>query len=195
MKNMTSCRNNVGPFMLRLLFVFAATALLSMNAMAQKKAQKRVLVAYFSATGTTAAAARQLADVAGATLYAVTPAKHYTAADLDWNDKSSRSSVEMANAKSRPALGGRKIDVSAYDVVFIGYPIWWNLAPRVINTFIESHNLAGKTVVPFATSGGSSIDNSAKELKKTYGKLVWKEGRLMNGMSRTDIKKWVEALK
>ena len=86
------------------------------------------------------------------------------------------------------------MDVSAYDVVFVGYPIWWDLAPHVVNAFIESHNLAGKVVVPFATSGGSSITNSAAALKKAYGKLVWKEGRLMNGMSRGDIKKWVEKL-
>lgn len=178
----------------RLVVLVVLAMLGSMTVMAQKQASKRVLVAYFSATGTTAAAAKQLAAATGATIYAITPAKEYTPADLDWTNKQSRSSVEMANPQSRPALSGHKLDVSVYDVVFVGYPIWWNLAPHVVNTFIESHNLAGKVVVPFATSGGSSIANSAAALKKAYGKLVWKEGRLMNGMGRGDIKKWVEKL-
>ncbi len=131
----------------------------------------KILVAYFSATGTTARAAKKLADVTGGELYAIVPAQPYTSADLDWNDKRSRSSVEMNDSKARPAMKGKKENIADYDVVFIGYPIWWNLAPRIINTFIESHDLKGKTVIPFATSGGSLLAGSAAALKKTYPAL------------------------
>ena len=103
----------------------------------------KVLVAYFSATGTTARAAQKVAAATGGELYAVTPAQPYTDADLDWHNAQSRSSVEMNDPKARPALGGKRLDVSGYDIVFIGYPIWWDLAPRIINTFIESHDLKG----------------------------------------------------
>lgn len=118
---------------------------------------------------------------AGGKLYRITPATAYTSADLDWNDKASRSSVEMADEKSRPALGGETIDLKDYDVVLLGYPIWWDLCPRPVNTFLEKYDFAGKTVIPFATSGGSSITGSVKQLKKLYPKIEWKEGRLFNG--------------
>ena len=104
-------------------------------------------------------------------LYAITPAQSYTPADLDWNNSQSRSSVEMNDPKSRPALKGKKENIADYDVIFIGYPIWWNLAPRIINTFIESHDLKGKTVIPFATSGSSAITGSAAALKKSLVEL------------------------
>lgn len=154
----------------------------------------KVLVAYFSATGTTARAAQKVADVTGGELYAITPAQPYTDADLDWNDKQSRSSVEMNAPKARPALGGKRLDVSGYDVVFIGYPIWWDLAPRIINTFIESHDLKGQTVVPFATSGSSSIANSAAMLKRAYPALNWKEGRLLNRADEKTVRTWIDRL-
>ena len=130
---------------------------INMNSM---QPNQKVLVAYFSATGVTARAAQKVAEATGGEVYTITPAKPYTDADLDWRDKQSRSSVEMNDPKARPALGGERFDVSEYDVVFIGYPIWWNQAPRLINTFIESHNLKGKAVIPFATSGGSTISGS-----------------------------------
>lgn len=152
----------------------------------------KILVAYFSATGTTARAAEKVAAATGGELYAIIPTQPYTDADLDWNDKQSRSSVEMNDPKSRPALGGKRLDVSAYDVVFIGYPIWWDLAPRVINTFIESHDLKGKTVVPFATSGSSSIANSAATLRRTYPALDWKEGRLLNRADEKTVRTWID---
>ena len=154
----------------------------------------KVLVAYFSATGTTARAAQKVADVTGGELYAITPAQPYTDADLDWNDKQSRSSVEMNAPKARSALGGKRLDVSGYDVVFIGYPIWWDLAPRIINTFIESHDLKGQTVVPFATSGSSSIANSAAMLKRAYPALNWKEGRLLNRADEKTVRTWIDRL-
>ena len=128
--------------------------------MNSKHSNGKILVAYFSATGPTARAAEKLVEAVGGDLY-----------------KQSRSSVEMNNPKMRPAIKGKKENIGAYDVVFIGYPIWWDLAPRIINTFIESHDLKGKTVVPFATSGGSSIGNSATVLKKTSPDMKWQEGR------------------
>ena len=124
-------------------------------------------------------------------LYRITPAKPYTAADLDWNDKKSRSSVEMGKDDSRPELGGEPIEVKDYDVIFLGYPIWWNLCPRLVNTFIEKYGFAGKTVIPFATSGGSSITNSVKDLMRRYPKVTWKEGRLLNG-GRGQAAEWAK---
>lgn len=155
------------------------------------KSNKRILVSYFSATGTTARAAEKVAAVTGGELYAITPAEPYTAAGLNWHDKQSRSSVEMNDPKARPALGGKKLNTADYEVIFIGYPIWWNLAPRIIETFIESHDLKGKTVIPFATSGGSGISNSAATLKKAYPGLNWKEGKLLNRMDEGAIREWI----
>ena len=155
----------------------------------------KILVAYFSATGTTERAAEKLANVTGGELYAIVPAQPYTSADLDWNDKRSRSSVEMNDPKSRPAIKGRKENIADYDVIFIGYPIWWDLAPRIINTFIESHDLKGKTVIPFATSGGSTLAGSAAALKKTYPALNWREGRLLNRADEKSIRNWVDNCK
>ena len=164
---------------------------INMNSM---QSNHKVLVACFSATGVTARAAQNVAEATGGEVYAITPAKPYTDADLDWNDKQSRSSVEMNDPKARPALGGERLDVSEYDVVFIGYPIWWNQAPRLINTFLESHNLKGKTVIPFATSGGSTIAGSAATLKRSYPALEWKEGRLLNRADEKTLRTWIERL-
>lgn len=164
------------------------------QAMNNKQSTHKILVTYFSATGTTARAAEKLASVTGGELYDITPAKPYTSADLNWNNKQSRSSVEMHDAKARPELGGKKLDVAGYDIIFIGYPIWWDLAPRVVNTFIEKYDLKGKTVIPFATSGGSSITNSAAVLKKSYPALNWKEGQLLNRADENTIRKWIDKL-
>ena len=162
--------------------------------MNKKQSDNKTLVVYFSATGTTAGAAETLAQVTGGELYAITPAESYTSADLDWHNKQSRSSAEMNNSKSRPAIKEGKKNMADYDVVFIGYPIWWNLSPRIINTFIESHELKGKTIIPFATSGGSSIANSVTALKKAYPELNWKEGKLLNRMNESDIREWIGKL-
>lgn len=163
--------------------------------MNKTQSSKRVLIVYFSATGTTTHAAEKLANITGGKLYAITPVQAYTSADLDWHNKQSRSSVEMNDPEARPALNGNKLNTSDYDVVFIGYPIWWDLAPRIINTFIESHDLKSKILVPFATSGGSSITNSVKALKKSYPDLNWKEGKLLNRVSESSIREWIEDLK
>lgn len=142
---------------------------------------KKVLVAYFSCTGTTEKVADVIAKAVDGKLYRITPATAYTSADLDWRDKKSRSTVEMTTADSRPELGGESIDLKDYDVIFLGYPIWWDLCPRPVNTFLEKYDFSGKTVIPFATSGGSSISNSVKQLRKLYPKIAWKEGQLFNG--------------
>lgn len=170
-----------------------------LTASAQKRGMRRpespkILVAYFSATGTTAQAAAKLAGITGAELFEVAPATPYTDADLDWHDKQSRSSVEMNNPKSRPALKGKKEDIAAYDLIYIGYPIWWGIAPTIVKTFIEGHDLKGKTVVPFATSGGSGIDKSITDLKRSYPDLNWSEGKLLNRINEKDVREWTEGL-
>lgn len=176
--------------MKRFVLFIMAVMLLSVTANAQK--QGRALVAYFSATGTTEKAAKLVAEAIDGTLYEIQPAKKYTAADLDWHNKSSRSSVEMADFKSRPALKSKLENLADYDTIYIGFPIWWNLAPRIINTFMESGDFAGKTVIPFATSGSSSISNAEKELRKSYPGITWQQGKLLNGASRETIKQWIK---
>ena len=149
---------------------------------------KKVLVAYFSATGTTAAAAKELAAATGGTLHAITPAQPYSEADLNWRDKNSRCYVEMHDPAARPALKAETLNLAEYDTVYIGFPIWWDTYPSIIATFIESHDLKGKTLIPFATSGGSGISNSGEMLKKAYPTLQWKPGMLLNGMSASEIR-------
>ena len=149
------------------------------------------MVAYFSASGVTAKAAEKIAEAIGADLYEIRPQLPYTAKDLDWMNRNSRSSVEMADDKSRPALGGETIELKDYDVVFLGYPIWWDLCPRPVNTFLEKYDFAGKTVIPFATSGGSSITGCVKQLKRLYPKIEWEEGRLCN-RSTKQVGDWVK---
>ncbi len=162
---------------------------LSAGAQNEGASGKKILVAYFSCTGTTERVANAIAEATGGTLYKITPAKAYAAADLDWKDKASRSSVEMADEKSRPELGGDALAADDYDVVFLGYPIWWNLCPRPVNTFLEKYGFSGKTVIPFATSGSSAITNSANELKKLYPEIAWQEGKLLNDGPET-AKEW-----
>lgn len=153
--------------------------------------KKKVLVVFFSATGNTKQTAQKLARIVEADLCEIVPAQPYTSADLDWNDKRSRSSVEMANPQSRPAIKSISNDIKKYDCIFLGYPIWWDLAPRAVNTFIESNDLTGNTVVPFATSGASSITNSVAALKKSYPTLKWKEGQLLNHANEQSINELV----
>lgn len=154
----------------------------------------KTLVAYFSATGVTKGAAEKLAEVTGGDLYEIQPEVPYTDADLDWQDKQSRSSVEMADLSSRPAIKGKVENLDDYDTVFIGFPVWWYTAPTIINTFIEANDLKGKTVIPFCTSGGSSIKKSAEDLKKAYPDLNWKEGKLLNRISKEELETWVKGL-
>lgn len=155
----------------------------------------KILVAYFSCSGTTREAARELAAVANADLYEIVPEQPYTDADLNWNDRQSRSSVEMRDVTSRPAIAGRVSDMVRYDVVFIGFPVWWYIAPTIVNTFIESHDLTGKKVVPFATSGGSGIANCEKNLRKAYPEIDWCTGKMLNRpLSEKQFTEWFETI-
>lgn len=171
----------------------ATTACAKKNAPA-KKNNKKVLVAYFSATGTTEGAAKMIAKATGGELYKIQPKQEYTSADLDWTVKTSRCSRENDNPKARPAFVKTKASLDKYDVVYLGYPCWWNAAPRIINSFIEAYALKGKTVIPFMTSGGSQIDNSERLLKELYPTIAWKEGRLLNGATQKDVDEWVKGM-
>lgn len=154
------------------------------------------LVAYFSASGETAKLAKTIANVTGGDLFEIQPAQRYTAADLDWTDKKSRSTVEMNDAKSRPAITGRVEDMAQYDTVFVGFPIWWYQAPRIIETFLESYDFSGKTVIPFATSGGSGMGKTESILKNCCsGDTKWLPGkRLSSRESAAAVQKWVSGL-
>lgn len=176
--------------MKKTLLALLAILSLCLTANAQKKNGK-TLVAYVSMTGRTAQAAQILAEVTGGELYEVEPAERYSEADLDWRDQNSRSYVEMHNLESRPALKAKKNDIADYDTIYLGFPIWWNLAPTLVNSFVEAHNLSGKTIIPFATSGGSKIVNSVRELKKAYPNLNWQDGMLLNGMDKDAIRQLV----
>ena len=125
----------------------------------------RVLVAYFSASGVTAGLAAKLAKEIGADLFAIEPAEPYTEADLDWHNQNSRSSVEMKDTNSRPAISSKIANIGQYDVIFVGFPIWWYREPSIIDTFMEAYDFSGKTVVPFATSGGSAMGSSASNIQ------------------------------
>lgn len=182
---------------IKTLLCTLTAVLMSLTSCAQKKGTEmteksngNVLVAYFSATGNTRRAATQLADVMGATLHEIIPEKRYTDSDLDWNDSTSRSYVDMHNGESRPPIANKVENLADYDTVFIGFPIWWYVAPTIINTFIESTDLKGKTVVCFATSGGSPVKPCVDALKKQYPDINWAEGKLLNSISRKDLQDW-----
>lgn len=150
------------------------------NTKKQEEKEMKTLVVYFSATGTTKAAAQKLAKEFNADLFEITPEQPYTDADLDWRDKQSRSTIEMQDKSSRPAIQGRCENIADYDVVWIGFPVWWYTAPTIVNTFIEAHDFSGKTLNVFATSGGSKVEPCTADLKKAYPQYTWGESRLMN---------------
>lgn len=151
----------------------------------------RILVAYFSASGTTARAAKAIAQAVGGDLYEIHPAVPYTAADLDWTNKKSRSSVEMNDPACRPAIAAPVENMDQYDTVFLGFPIWWYVEPRIVDTFLEGHALAGKRVIPFATSGGSGIEKAERSLKSHCPQANWKKGKLLNHM---DAAAWTKSV-
>lgn len=157
---------------------------------------KKILVAYFSASGETERLARTIAQTTGGDLHEIEPAVRYTAADLDWNDKRSRSSVEMNDPSSRPAVAGRVGNMDAYDVVFVGFPIWWYVAPTIVSTFLEAYDFSSKIVVPFATSGGSGLGGTESILRACCSPATtWKPGkRLSSHASEAEVGRWVESL-
>ena len=155
----------------------------------------KILVAYFSASGQTAKLAKTLAGVTGGDLFEIAPETAYTAADLDWMDKKSRSTIEMKDPKSRPAIAGKVADMAQYDTVFVGFPIWWYQAPRIIETFLESYDFSGKTVIPFATSGGSGMGKTNEKLAPSCPGAKLLHGKVFNSYSsKADLSAWVETI-
>lgn len=153
-----------------------------------------VLVAYFSATNTTEGVAEVISDATGADLYEIVPEDPYTDADLDYSNDNSRSTIEMNDPSARPAISGSVENMERYRVVFLGYPIWWGEAPRIVSTFVESYDFSGKTVVPFCTSGGSGIGSSAANLEQLTSGGEWLEGtRLSGDSSHAEIVEWVNS--
>ncbi|MDE6291696.1 MAG: flavodoxin [Muribaculaceae bacterium] len=185
---------------LKTAVIVAVTAVTGLCACSSKSEKNRgeessdtkSVICYFSASGTTAKAAQRIANLTGFPIYEIVPEAVYTEADLDWRDSLSRSYVEMHDFSIRPALKDSVTDLSEYSIVFLGYPNWWNTHPTIINTFIESNDLKGKTIVPFMTSGGSNIINSEQKLREQYPDLTFGRGLLMNDVSDDDIEKWVK---
>ena len=155
----------------------------------------RKLVAYFSASGVTAKVAEKLSEAIGADLYAIEPEVPYTKADLDWMDKKSRSTIEMNNPASRPAIASKRDNMNDYDTVFVGFPIWWYVAPTIINTFLESYDLTGKTIIPFATSGGSYMGKTNEKLLPSCKGAKLVDGKVFKGnVSHQELAAWVDGL-
>lgn len=156
----------------------------------------RKLVAYFSASGVTAKVAETLSEAIGADLYEIEPKVPYTKADLDWMDKQSRSTIEMNDSASRPAIAGKRDNMDDYDTVFVGFPIWWYVAPTIINTFLESYDLTGKTIIPFATSGGSGMGKTNEKLHPSCPNSKLIEGKVFKkSASKSELAAWVDGLK
>ena len=154
------------------------------------------LVAYFSASGVTKAVAIELAQAANADLFEIIPETPYTKADLNWSDKKSRSSVEMQDSASRPPIASKVVSMKNYDVVFVGFPIWWYVAPSIINTFLESYDFSGKIIVPFCTSGSSGVGKTEEGLKALCpGSVKWRPAKLLNGrVNKEQLADWVKSL-
>ena len=155
----------------------------------------KVLVVYFSATNTTEGVAEHIANGLNADIYEIVPEDPYTDADLNYNDNNSRTTIEMNDPNARPAISGSVENMEQYDIIFVGYPIWWGEAPRIISTFMESYDFSGKTIVPFCTSGGSGIGSSASNLERLTSGATWLDGRRLNGSDSQDtVMEWVNSL-
>ena len=156
---------------------------------------KDTLVVVFSATGTTKGVAEKIASITDADFYEIIPAEPYSDADLDWNDKNSRTTIEQNDASVRPAISGEAISLEGYKTIYIGYPIWWGEEPRIMDTFVESYNFDGITMIPFCTSGGSGIGRSGKNLAEHAGSGNWLDGdRLQGSVSEEDLQSWIDGL-
>lgn len=153
------------------------------------------LVAYFSASGVTEKLAKRLANVVDADIFEIKPEKPYTAADLDWTNKKSRSSVEMSDKSFRPAIAEKLDNIAEYDTIYVGFPIWWYVAPTIINTFLEQHELTGKTIIPFATSGTSLMGKTNSELAPSCRGAILKEGKRFDATAdEAELKKWADSI-
>lgn len=172
----------------------AATGELT-EAASETDEQEPVLVAYFSATGTTKEVAENIADITGGEIYEIVPAVPYTDDDLNYNNDDSRTSIEQNDSSARPEIADMLSDVEKYDIVYLGYPIWWGDAPRIICTFVEGCDLSGKTIIPFCTSGSSGIETSVSNLQQLTDGADWKTGkRFGSGSSREEVAEWIESL-
>ena len=157
---------------------------------------KDTLVVYFSATGTTKGVAEKIASITGADIYEIKAAQEYTEADLDWNDSDSRTTHEQNDKSVRPEIGSDPVSLEGYSTIYIGFPIWWGEEPRIMDTFVESYDFDGKTMIPFCTSGGSGIGMSRKNLEKNAGSGTWKDGeRLDSSISEDELKTWIDGIK
>ena len=151
-----------------------------------------ILITYFSASGVTKSEAERISKIVNGDLFEIEPKEKYTKEDLDWRNKQSRSSVEMQNKSFRPEIKEDNLDISNYDTILIGFPIWWGVAPTVVNTFIESKNFTGKNLIPFCTSGGSGMLYCENDLKKTYPNYNWKQGkRILGNETDEEIINWI----
>ncbi len=177
------------------MLVAAAGIALSLSSCGGQKKQAEtekqdtivVLVAYFSATGTTRYVAERMQENIPCDLLEIKPAQPYTEADLDWRDKKSRSTLEMNDSTARPEIEDIGIDLSQYELIYLGYPIWWGVAPRVINTFLEKYDLKGKEIIPFCTSGGSPVEPSVEALRKQYPDYHFQDGLLLNNIGEDGL--------
>ena len=166
------------------------------SATASSSTGSDVLVAYFSATGTTKGVAEKIASVTGGTLYEIVPAEPYSTADLNYNDSNSRSTKEQNDKNARPAIGGKDLDLKGYKTVYLGFPIWWGEEPRIMDTFVEKYKFDGITVIPFCTSGGSGIGKSGANMEALAGSGTWLDGQRFSGdVSEADLKSWIDGLK
>ena len=157
---------------------------------------EKTLVVYFSATGTTKGVAERLASVTGADIYEIVPAEPYTAEDLNYNDKTTRATREQNDKSVRPQIVGEPLSLDSYATIYVGYPIWWGEEPRILDTFAESYDFSGKTMIPFCTSGGSGIGSSGKNLEKLTGGATWLDGKRFSGsVSEADLQAWADGLK
>lgn len=155
----------------------------------------KVLVVYFSATNTTEGVAEHIANGLNADIYEIVPEDPYTDADLNYNDNNSRTTIEMNDPNARPAISGSVENMEQYDIIFVGYPIWWGEAPRIVSTFMESYDFSGKTIVPFCTSGGSGIGSSASNLERLTSGATWLDGQRLNGSDSQDtVMEWANSL-
>ena len=153
----------------------------------------KILVAVFSASGVTKRVGEEIAKIAGADFYEIVPKEIYTSADLDWMNKKSRSSIEMNDSSARPEINGKVADMASYDTVIVGFPIWWGVAPRIIDTFLESYDFSGKKIIPFCTSDGSGVGRSDTALHKDVsGDVKWAKGRQINRANESEIRRFLD---
>ena len=159
-------------------------------------AHSDVLVAFFSATGTTKGVAEKIASVTGGDLYEILAAEPYTSADLNYNDRNSRSTKEQNNKSVRPAIGSKELSLEGYTTIYLGFPIWWGEEPRILDTFVEKYSFEGITVIPFCTSGGSGIGRSESNMESLAGSGTWLDGeRFSSGVSEEELQSWIDGLK